>query len=128
MPEFGGTRAAIGLVRRAGPVKLRIYLGTAVLGGAIPVLVSWLTKLPLDRIATDRVTPAALTRLAIGLALSGIAIAGLPHVVPLPGSRVMSRPRRRLNVARGQRDPAPGLSLLRGRTRPPATADHGLHR
>lgn len=76
---FGGTREAIGLAWRAGPRLLLIYVALAIVGGAVPVVVSWLTKVLLDQLASGGVTPDVLTWLAIGLGLVGLAIGTLPH-------------------------------------------------
>ena len=79
--DFGGITDAIGLAWRAGPVRLLIYLGLTAAAGAVPVAVSWLTKLLLDRIAAGRAGPDEWAGPAVGLAIAGIAVVVLPRGV-----------------------------------------------
>ncbi|MBP2327580.1 ATP-binding cassette subfamily B protein [Kibdelosporangium banguiense] len=67
-----GAVEALGVAWRAAPAVLAGYLAATVLGGVVPVLVAWLTKLVLDRIG-----PAAageLLVLAGALAVSGVLL------------------------------------------------------
>jgi ATP-binding cassette subfamily B protein len=70
------TIAAARLAFVARPRAAMGFLATAVLGGAAPVAVAWLTKVLLDRIGdgTSLVGPASL------LAAVGVVVACLPHV------------------------------------------------
>jgi ATP-binding cassette subfamily B protein len=72
---------AIGLAWLAGPVTLLGYVGVSLLSGGVPVMVSWLTKLLLDRIASGRIGTWSLTSLGFGLAVAGAAATVLPRAI-----------------------------------------------
>ncbi|GAA2707910.1 ABC transporter ATP-binding protein [Micromonospora olivasterospora] len=72
-------RAAATLTARAAPLRLTGYAGLTLLGGTLPVLAAWLTKLVLDGL----VRGAALTGLAAlagALALAGLLTAAVPQL------------------------------------------------
>jgi ATP-binding cassette subfamily B protein len=64
------TAEAVGVARRAAPAVLAGYVSTSLLGGAVPVLVAWLTKLVLDRIAGG----GTVVGLAAALAGAGVLL------------------------------------------------------
>ncbi|MFJ6195512.1 ABC transporter ATP-binding protein [Micromonospora sp. NPDC092111] len=72
-------RAAATLTARAAPLRLTGYAVLTLLGGTLPVLAAWLTKLVLDGLVGD----AALTGLALlagGLALTGLLAGVTPQL------------------------------------------------
>ncbi|MEV4460942.1 ABC transporter ATP-binding protein [Microbispora sp. NPDC049633] len=68
----------LALVWRAGPVLALSQLAVAVLNGAFPVAVAWLTKLLIDRLTTG--SGPATTPLAAALAALGALTALMPHL------------------------------------------------
>ncbi|MEU6789466.1 ABC transporter ATP-binding protein [Nonomuraea angiospora] len=79
LPRLGGVGHALGLAWRAGPATLLVYVGLTVVSGAVPVAVSWLTKLILDRIATGHADATTLTGLGAGLAAAAAVVTVLPR-------------------------------------------------
>jgi ATP-binding cassette subfamily B protein len=71
-------RITLALVWRAGPGLTLIQLTGAVLSGALPVLVAWLTKLLIDRLTVGSGPPVMVP--AVSLAVAGGAVAVLPHL------------------------------------------------
>ncbi|WP_261986826.1 ABC transporter ATP-binding protein [Actinomadura sp. HBU206391] len=71
-------RATISLVWRAGPAFLLIQMAGAVVTGAAPVAIAWLTKLLIDRLVAG--SGPSVTVLAALLATAGGAMALLPIV------------------------------------------------
>ncbi|GGT02185.1 multidrug ABC transporter permease [Planobispora rosea] len=76
-----GIADAVALAWHAGPGTLSAYVALTVVGGAVPVAVSWLTKLLLDHLGAGHPDPAPLAALGAGLALAGAAVAVLPRAV-----------------------------------------------
>ncbi|MFG1679248.1 ABC transporter ATP-binding protein [Nonomuraea sp. NPDC049269] len=71
------------LVWRAAPVPVLGYLAVTLVAGLVPIVVAWLTKLALDRVAAPG-PPGVLLGLAVGL-----AVAGLFTSVSLQGSQYL---------------------------------------
>lgn len=71
-------RSAAALAWRASPPLVVTRIALAVAGGALPVLVAWLTKAVLDRIGQGE---AVLVGPALGLGLAGIVTAALPRII-----------------------------------------------
>ncbi|MET7304376.1 ABC transporter ATP-binding protein [Embleya sp. NPDC005575] len=71
--------AAFSLAVRAAPGTLALYAALALIVGLLPVVVAWLTKLVLDRLAAGA-DVGALTGLGVGLALAGLVTAVAPQV------------------------------------------------
>ncbi|WP_214104539.1 ABC transporter ATP-binding protein [Acrocarpospora catenulata] len=76
--RLGPLRLTLALVWRAGPVLALSQLAMAVLTGASPVAITWLTKLLIDRL-TAGVGPST-TPLAAAMAVLGALTALLPHL------------------------------------------------
>nr|BFE79713.1 hypothetical protein GCM10020093_023140 [Planobispora longispora] len=76
-----GIADAVALAWHAGPGTLLAYVALTVVGGAVPVVVSWLTKLLLDHLGAGHPDPTMLAALGTGLALAGAAVAVLPRTV-----------------------------------------------
>lgn len=72
-PVPRGVVEGLEIAWRAAPAVLVGILTTTVLGGVLPVLAAWLTKLVLDRIGPG--DPGALLGLAAALAASGVLLA-----------------------------------------------------
>jgi ATP-binding cassette, subfamily B, bacterial len=73
-------RAACSLAARAAPGSLLVYLALTLIGGLLPVVTAWLTKLVLDSLVTGAEL-ATLTGLAVGLAAVGLVAGLLPLVI-----------------------------------------------
>jgi ATP-binding cassette subfamily B protein len=71
-------RAAIGLAFAANPIAALGHLAGAVLAGAVPVAVAWLTKTVLDRIAAG--DGGSFAGVAVALVALGVFAAVLPNV------------------------------------------------
>ncbi|TLP57932.1 ABC transporter ATP-binding protein [Microbispora triticiradicis] len=76
--RLGPLRPTLALVWRAGPGLALTHLAMAVLGGASPVAITWLTKLLIDRLTTG--TGPATAPLAAAMAALGALTALLPHL------------------------------------------------
>ncbi|MEU3553552.1 ABC transporter ATP-binding protein [Streptomyces fragilis] len=72
--------SALSLGLEAAPAKLACFTLLSLVGGALPVLVGWLTKLVIDRLS-ERATESGLLALGLALAVAGILQAVLPHAV-----------------------------------------------
>jgi ATP-binding cassette subfamily B protein len=70
--------AALRLALAAHPRAVAGHVVVAVLGGAAPVVVAWLTKIILDRIVAGQDTD--MLGVAVALAAAGVVVAVLPHV------------------------------------------------
>ncbi|GAA0984049.1 ABC transporter ATP-binding protein [Acrocarpospora macrocephala] len=78
-PGTGAALLAVGsLVWQAGPVLATAQLAGAIIGGAAPVALAWLTKLLIDRLTMGS-GPSPLV-LALLLAVAGGVLALLPHL------------------------------------------------
>ncbi|MGI5158688.1 ABC transporter ATP-binding protein [Microbispora sp. CA-102843] len=76
--RLGPLRLTLALVWRAGPVLALGQLVMAVLNGASPVAITWLTKLLIDRLTTG--SGPSTTPLAAAMAVLGALTALLPHL------------------------------------------------
>lgn len=101
MTRWRGAVEALGVAWRAAPAVLAGYLVTTVLGGVVPVLVAWLTKLVLDRIGPG--ATGELLALAGALAAAGVLLVVLGQAAKYLqlelGRRVGLRTRDRLYAA-----------------------------
>ncbi len=71
--------AAAALTARAAPLSLAGYAALTLVGGTLPVLTAWLTKLILDGLTGDA-TLTVLAWLAGGLALAGLLAGAAPQL------------------------------------------------
>ncbi|MEU6413798.1 ABC transporter ATP-binding protein [Microbispora sp. NPDC046933] len=76
--RLGPLRLTLALVWRAGPVLALSQLAMAVLNGAAPVAITWLTKLLIDRLTAG--PGPSTTPLAAAMAVLGALTALLPHL------------------------------------------------
>ncbi|MEW9534020.1 ABC transporter ATP-binding protein [Microbispora sp. NPDC049125] len=74
----GPLRLSLALVWRAGPLLAVSQIAAAVLSGASPVAVTWLTKLLIDRLTAG--TGPSTTPMATAIAVLGALSALLPHL------------------------------------------------
>ncbi|MER7213458.1 ABC transporter ATP-binding protein [Streptosporangium sp. NPDC000239] len=72
--------AALGVAWHAGPALLLTYLAAALVTGAAPVGVAWLTKYVLDGLSAERVPVGRLVTQAVLLACLGLLTATLPFL------------------------------------------------
>ncbi|HEU5475340.1 MAG TPA: ABC transporter ATP-binding protein [Actinophytocola sp.] len=134
-----GAGEALALAWRAAPAVLIGIVLTTVLGGLIPVLVAWLTKLVLDGVTVAE--PSGLTGLAGALAAAGVLlvlVAQAARYLRLElGRRVGLRTKDRLFAAAGRlggltrlEDPSfhdrLALAQQHSRVGPAAIVDSGL--
>ncbi|MEU8199253.1 ABC transporter ATP-binding protein [Microbispora amethystogenes] len=76
--RLGPLRLVLALVWRAGPALALSQLAMAVLNGAAPVAIAWLSKLLIDRLTTG--AGPSTTPPAVALAVAGALTALLPHL------------------------------------------------
>ncbi|MEN3540052.1 ABC transporter ATP-binding protein [Microbispora sp. ZYX-F-249] len=76
--RLGPLRLTLGLVWRGGPALALSQLAVAVLNGALPVAIAWLTKVLIDRLTSGPGPSTALP--AAVLAVLGALTALLPHL------------------------------------------------
>ncbi|MGW1965056.1 ABC transporter ATP-binding protein [Streptomyces sp. NPDC001935] len=73
-------RGALSLAFESAAPKLIAYAVLDLAGGAVPVVVGWLTKIALDRLGSH--APAhTLIALAVGLAAAGVVQGVVPHIL-----------------------------------------------
>ncbi|MCP2322044.1 ATP-binding cassette subfamily B protein [Hamadaea flava] len=75
-PRSGAVRQFAGLVGAAAPGVAAAYVAVTVAEAVVPVLLAWLTKLLLDRLAGT----GPITAYVVGLAALGVIAASLPRI------------------------------------------------